>query len=54
MDASTVSTAMDTAFKAIQGDALGAIKTVAPYAIGIMGAGLVWRIGARFFKSVAK
>ena len=54
MDASSLTTTMDTAFKAIQGDALSGIATVAPYAIAIMGAGLVWRIGSRFFKSVAK
>lgn len=49
-----VTTAMGTAFQTIQSDALGAIATVAPYAIAIMGAGLVWKIGTRFFKSVAK
>lgn len=49
-----IASSMDTAFKAVQGDAMSAIGTVAPYAIGIMGAFLVWKIGSRFFKSVSK
>ena len=49
-----VAQTMDTAFRGIQGDALSAIATVAPYAIGIMGAFLIWKIGTRFFKSVSK
>lgn len=53
-EAGNVAQTMGTAFQGIQSDAMSAISTVAPYAIGIMGAFLVWKIGSRFFKSVSK
>lgn len=47
-------TAMTTALNAVKTDSLAALAAVAPIAIGIMGAFLVWRYGAKFFKSLAK
>jgi len=47
-------TAMTTALEGIKTDALGALTAVAPAAIGIMGAYLVWRYGIKFFKGLAK
>lgn len=47
-------TAMTTALTTVKGDALDALAAVAPIAIGIMGAFLVWRYGIKFFKSLAK
>lgn len=51
---SATTTAMSTAFEALKGDALTALATVAPFAIAVMGAFLVWRYGIRFFKSMSK
>jgi hypothetical protein len=45
--------AMVTALTAIKTDSLGAIADVAPIAIAIMGAFLVWKYGVKFFKSIA-
>jgi len=47
-------TAMETALTAVKTDSLAALADVAPIAIAIMGAFLVWRYGIRFFKSLAK
>lgn len=52
--ADDVEQAMSTALTGIKTDALSVLSTVAPIAIGIMGAFLVWRYGIRFFKSLAK
>lgn len=46
--------AMTSALGEIKTDALAALAAVAPFAIGIMGAFLVWRYGIRFFKGLAK
>ena len=43
-------TAMTTALTGVKTDAISALGIVAPIAIGIMGAFLVWRFGVRFFK----
>lgn len=51
---SSVTASMGPAMEGIKTDALGAIATVAPYGIAIMGAFLVWKYGIRFFKSIAK
>lgn len=51
---SEVVTAMGTALAPVKTDSLGALATVAPYGIAIMGAFLVWKYGIRFFKSLAK
>lgn len=46
-------TAMTTALEGIKTDSLAALGAVAPSAIGIMGAYLVWRYGIKFFKGLA-
>lgn len=46
--------AMTSAFTSIASSVTEGISTVAPIALGVMGALLVWRIGSKFFKSVAK
>lgn len=48
------SDAFTTGFQSIATQVTEGIATVAPIALGVMGALLVWRVGARFFKSVAK
>lgn len=50
----TTTTAMGTAMGTVKSDAISAIGTVAPYGIAIMGSFLVWRLGVKFFKSLAK
>lgn len=45
---------MTSGFTAIASSVTEGISTVAPIALGVMGALLVWRVGTRFFKSVAK
>lgn len=47
-------TAMTTALTTVKTDSLAALAAVAPLAIGIMGAFLVWKYGIRFFKGIAK
>lgn len=47
-------TALTTALTTVKTDALAALAAVAPLAIGIMGAFLVWRYGIKFFKGIAK
>lgn len=46
--------AMTSGFTSIASSVTEGISTVAPIALGVMGALLVWRIGSKFFKSVAK
>lgn len=48
------SSTMISAFTSIANEVTTAIGSIAPIAIGVMGAMLVWRIGIKFFKSVAK
>ena len=50
----TAPTGMDTALIAVKDDGLAAIAVVAPIAITIFGAFLVWRYGVKFFKGLAK
>lgn len=42
------------AVQPIQTQAVGALAVVAPIAIGILGAFLVWKFGIKFFKGVSK
>ena len=42
--------AITEALTTVQGDVMGVIAAVAPIAIGIMGAFLVWKLGIKFFK----
>lgn len=46
--------ALSTGFSAIASSVTSGINDVAPIALTVMGAMLVWRVGTRFFKSVAK
>lgn len=46
-------TAMTTALTTVKTDALSALAAVAPLAIAIVGAFLVWKYGISFFKGVA-
>lgn len=47
-------TALTTALTTVKTDALAALAAVAPIAIAILGAFLVWKFGIRFFKGIAK
>lgn len=46
--------AIKAALTTVAGDATDAITSVAPIGITVMGAFLVWRLGIKFFKSIAK
>lgn len=50
----TVSESIGTALQTVASDAMDVLASVAPIAIGIAGAFLVWRYGMRFFKSISK
>lgn len=50
----TTVTAITTALQTVADDALSVIAGVAPIAISIAGAFLVWRYGMRFFKAISK
>lgn len=50
---SGVSESITTALTSIATQATGVISSVAPVAITITGAFLVWKLGIRFFKSIA-
>ena len=52
-DSATV-TAVNAAMSSIQTDAMAVFSSVAPIAVAIAGALIVWRLGLRFFKSLAK
>lgn len=47
-------TAIATAFETVQSDALAALNAVAPVAIAVFGAFLVWKLGKKFFSAIAK
>lgn len=50
----TIGTSIVTSLTAVQTSALDVLDKVAPIAIMIMGAYLVWRLGIKFFKGLAK
>ncbi len=52
-DTTTVA-AMGTAMSGVKSDGISALATVAPYGIAIMGAFLIWKLGVKFFKALAK
>jgi len=54
MEPSSTVQAITTALTTVQTDALEVISAVAPIAIGIAGAFLVWRYGMKFFKAISK
>jgi hypothetical protein len=47
-------TAMGTAMGTIKDNIIAALGVVAPVALGIFGAFLVWKYGQKFFKGIAK
>jgi hypothetical protein len=47
-------TSLTTAVTSVKVDALDVLAAVAPLAIAVMGAFLVWKLGVRFFKGLAK
>lgn len=48
-----LTTAFDTALKAIQTDVLSMMSTALPVGLGITGVGIAVRLGMRFFRSLA-
>lgn len=50
----TVPPGLETGLTQIQEDAMAAIGAIAPVAIGIFGAFFLWKLGKKFFGSVAK
>lgn len=46
--------AITTALQSVATEATGVLASVAPIAITVMGAFLVWKLGIRFFKGLAK
>lgn len=46
--------AITAALTSVANEATTVLSSVAPIAITIMGAFLVWKLGIRFFKSLAK
>lgn len=53
-EGATASTVITTAATAVKTDALAALSAVAPIGISIGGAYLVFKLGWRFFKGLAK
>lgn len=51
---SGITTAFDTAIKAIQTDSMSMITTALPIALGIAGVFIAVKLGIKFFRSVAK
>lgn len=51
---SEASSSLAGGFQAIATSVSSGVGEVAPIALSVMGVMLVWRIGTRFFKSVAK
>lgn len=46
------SAAMETAMNGVKGEFLGTVAKVAPIAISIAAAPLVWKLGINFFKKI--
>lgn len=53
MNSLAVSSSIVTALTEIATEATGVIEAVAPIAITVTGAFLVWKLGIKFFKSIA-
>lgn len=54
MEKGAIVTSVTTALTSVQGDIMGVITAVAPIALGIAGAFLVWKYGMKFFKGISK
>ena len=50
----SANTAITEALTQVATQATGVLNSVAPAAIGVTGMFLVWKLGIRFFKSIAK
>nr|DAV21212.1 MAG TPA: major coat protein [Inoviridae sp.] len=48
-----MTTAVDTAFKAIKSDVSGMMTTALPVALAIVGIGLAITLGVKFFKKIS-
>lgn len=51
---STVSSALQTGLGTVASDAMGAIAAIVPIALPVLGAGIVIRMGIKYFKLTAK
>lgn len=49
----TMTTAVDTAFKAIKSDVSSMMTTALPVALAIVGVGLAITLGVKFFKKIS-
>ena len=49
----TMTTAVDTAFKAIKSDVSSMMSTALPVALAIVGIGLAITLGVKFFKKIS-
>lgn len=54
MEPTTIATSMTTALEPIRTQALEVLAAVAVIGIGIGGAFLLWKLGMKFFKGLAK
>ena len=52
-ETTSAATTMATSFTTIASDVTSAIGTIAPIAIGVFSVFFIWKVGKRFFKSVA-
>lgn len=52
--APTIIQSVTTALTSVKTDSISALAVIAPIAIAVLGAFLVWKYGVRFFKSLAK
>lgn len=50
---SSSSEALSTAFTSLSGEIVGSLDKIAPVAITVVGAFLIWKFGIKFFKSLA-
>lgn len=50
----TVVTNMTTAFTSVKENFNAIVAAIGPIAVGVAGIFIVWRLGVRFFKSIAK
>lgn len=51
---STITNAITSSATTLQSDAISMIGSVAPYALGIVGAFMLFRLGKKFFSQVGK
>lgn len=54
MTYTSVADSVTNSLQTIAGDAVSVLGAVAPVALSVAGAFLVWKLGMKFFKSIAK